>query len=115
MLKFLTLIVTVVAWSSANTYAQVNEQGADTVGRSHLDTPSISKQQKSVAEQQLIKIKIEDLPESIVKTLHGHGYSDWTIQSAYKNFVLKQYSVRLKRGNEIVFYTFDANGDRIKE
>jgi hypothetical protein len=114
MPKIIILLFVIVS-ITANTYAQVSEQGADSVGRSHLDTPSISKQQKSVAEQQLIKIKIGELPPSIVKTLQSHGYRDWTIQDAYRNIALKQYSLRLKRGNDVMFYTFDANGNRIEE
>jgi hypothetical protein len=114
MPKITIILILVTFFSGAKIYAQVNEQGADTVGRSQLDTPTISKQTKSVADQQLIKIKIEELPQNIVKTLQSHGYSGWTIQDAYKNIVLKQYSLRLKRGNEVVFYTFDANGGRVE-
>jgi hypothetical protein len=115
MLKITTLSFVTAIFCGTTTYAQVNEQGADSVGRSQLDTPTISKQKKSVAEQQLIKIKIEELPQKIVNTLQSHGYSGWTIQDAYKNIVLKQYSLRLKRGNEVVFYTFDINGQRVEE
>jgi hypothetical protein len=115
MAKITTILFLVAIFSGSKIYAQVNEQGADTVGRSQMDTPSIPKQKKSVAEQQLIKIKIDELPQNIVKTLQSHGYSGWTIQDAYKNIALSQYSLRLKRGNEVVFYTFDTNGERVKE
>lgn len=115
MPKITTILFLVAIFSGTKIFAQVNEQGVDSVGRSQLDTPTISKQKKSVADQQLIKIKIDDLPQKIVKTLQSHGYSGWTIQDAYKNIVLSQYSLRLKRGNEVVFYTFDANGERVKE
>jgi hypothetical protein len=113
MHKTIAIIFIAALFSGAKTLGQTNEHGADTVG--HPETPSISKQQKSVAAQQLIKIKVDDLPQGIVKGLQSHGYTDWIIQDAYKNIALKQYSIRLKRGSEVVFYTFDANGDRIKE
>jgi hypothetical protein len=115
MSKITTLLFVTTIFCGTKTYAQVNEQGADTVGRFQLDTPTISKQKRSVAEQQLIKIKIEALPQNIVKALQSHGYTGWTIQDAYKNIVLKQYSLRLKKGNEVVFYTFDVNGQRVEE
>jgi hypothetical protein len=114
MIKFLNLLLIIGYLSADKIYAQVNEQGVDTVGRSNLDTPSISKQQKSIAEQQLIKIKLEELPQSVINNLQRNSYKDWTIQDAYRNIVLKQYSVKLKKGNEMVFYTFDANGKRIE-
>ena len=99
---------------SVSVRAQVNEQGVDTVGRSQMDTPSTSGSRKSLAAQQLIKIKIQDLPSTITNKLQSESYRAWIIQDAYRNIVLKQYSVRLKKGNEVVFYTFDSNGKRIE-
>jgi len=112
MLKI--VVIAMALFGAVSSYAQTNEQGADTVGHP-LDTPSISKEKKSVAGQQLVKIKVADLPQNVMKTIQGHGYSDWTIQDAYKNIALNEYSVRLKHGNDVVFYTFDANGNRVKE
>ena len=95
--------------------AQVNEHGQDTVGRSQIDTASNPKSSKSIADQQLIKIKITDLPDAVLKKLKSDSYTDWIIQDAYRNIALRYYSVRLKKANRIVFYTFDSNGERIKD
>jgi len=111
---FKIVVTTLALLGAVACYAQTNEQGADTVGHP-LDTPSISKQKRSAAGQQLVKIKVADLPQNVTKTIQGHGYSDWTIQDAYKNISLNEYSVRLKRGNDVVWYTFDARGNRVKE
>jgi hypothetical protein len=110
---YLSFLLTVVVTISVQ--AQVNQHGVDSVGRSQIDTSTISESQKSVAEQQLIKIKISELPASVTNKLKTDSYQDWVIQDAYKNLVLKQYSVRLKKGNDVVFYTFNYNGERIKD
>ncbi len=115
MSKILFTCFSFLLLSAVSVRAQVNQHGADTVGRSKIDTPSIPLSQKVVTEQQLIKIKKTNLPTAIIKKLESNSYYNWQIQDAYKNIALNQYSVRLRKGNEIVFYTFDAKGDKIQD
>lgn len=58
------------------------------------------------------KIKPEELPEAVKKTLAGDDYKGWEVANAY---VSKEvYEVELKKGTEMKTFKFDKEGKLTK-
>ena len=58
-----------------------------------------------------VKVKKEDLPESIQKTLNGDEYKGWTLIATYKTKV-GEYEVELKKDALSQMVKFDKTGKR---
>jgi hypothetical protein len=61
------------------------------------------------------KIKAEDLPESVKKSLEAQEYKGWLINAAYHVASTDSYEVELKNGAETTTVKFDKEGKKIEE
>lgn len=61
-----------------------------------------------------VKIKPEELPETVKATLKGQEYSGWEISSAYKNTESSTYEVELKKATEVMTVKFDKDGKPVE-
>lgn len=60
-------------------------------------------------QEEKVKIKKEELPEAVLKTLDGDAFKGWTVSNSYK---LKdnEYEVELKKGGNTQTVKFDKDG-----
>ena len=56
-----------------------------------------------------VKIKKENLPEPVKKTLQGDGYKEWIILRAYK-LSNGEFEVALRKGNAFQTIQVDKDG-----
>lgn len=70
------------------------------------DNSSTTVQQQEEKE----KIKAEDLPEAVKKTLEGDEYRGWLINAAYHHKSKDVYEVELKNGAETKTVKLDKDG-----
>jgi hypothetical protein len=72
-------------------------------------TPSTS----AVATQDdKVKIKAEELPEAVKKSLEAQEYKGWLINAAYHVKSTDSYEVELKNGAETKTFKFDKEGKK---
>jgi hypothetical protein len=95
MFAFLALFVSVVA---------VNAQ----------ETPSPSNEAVSVQQDEKVKIKSEELPEAVKKSLEAQEYKGWLINAAYQDKKAETYEVELKNGAETKIVKFDKEGKKVE-
>jgi|SRR5437879_2907725 len=72
---------------------------------------SIKPDRTSVVQQKddKVKVKKEDLPETIKKTLEGDAFKGWAVANAYK-MSNGEYEVELKKGTNAQSIKFDKDG-----
>jgi hypothetical protein len=61
-----------------------------------------------------IKIKNEELPEAVKKTLAGDEYKGWEVSNAYMYKESGTYEVEVKKGTELKTFKFDKEGKLVK-
>lgn len=76
----------------------------------NLDQPVVAVQQ-----DEKVKIKPEELPDAVKKTLEGPEYRGWLVNAAYHNKSKKQYEVELKNGAEVLTVLFDQEGKKLEK
>ena len=94
MFAFLALFVSVIA---------VNAQ----------ENPAPSSAAVSVQQDEKIKIKSEELPEAVKKSLEAQEYKGWLINAAYHDKKTGSYDVELKNGAETRTAKFDKEGKKL--
>jgi hypothetical protein len=72
---------------------------------------SINHHSSSVTQQKedKLKIKKEELPETVKKTLEGEAFKGWALTNAYK-MNNSEYEVELKKGTNVQTVKFDKDG-----
>ncbi|HEY9044442.1 MAG TPA: hypothetical protein VIN08_01030 [Ohtaekwangia sp.] len=60
-----------------------------------------------------VKIKAEELPQTVKKALEGEDYRGWLINAAYHDKTKNTYEVELKNGAETKTVKFDKEGKKI--
>ena len=60
------------------------------------------------------KIKAEDLPEAVKKSLEAQEYKGWLINTAYHVKSTDSYEVELKNGAETKTLKFDKEGKKVE-
>ena len=60
------------------------------------------------------KIKSEELPEAVKKTLEAQEYRGWLIDAAYHVKSTDSYEVELKNGAEAKTVKFDKDGKKVE-
>lgn len=66
-----------------------------------------------LSQEKRVKIKAEDLPEAVKKTLEGDEYKGWMINAAFHHTDKDQYEVELKNGAETKTVKFDKDGKKV--
>jgi hypothetical protein len=72
-------------------------------------TPSTS---AGAAQDDKAKIKAEELPEAVKKSLEAQEYKGWLINAAYHVKSTDSYEVELKNGAETKTLKFDKEGKK---
>ncbi|SKC51574.1 hypothetical protein [Ohtaekwangia koreensis] len=60
-----------------------------------------------------VKIKAEELPQTVKKELEGEDYRGWLINAAYHDKTKNTYEVELKNGAETKTVKFDKEGKKV--
>ncbi|HEY3403411.1 MAG TPA: hypothetical protein VGK59_08500 [Ohtaekwangia sp.] len=71
------------------------------------------KSQAQVAQDDRVKIKAEELPETVKKSLEAEEYRGWLISSAHHIKSKDQFEIELKNGAETKTVTFDKEGKKV--
>lgn len=71
------------------------------------------KSQITVVQDDRVKIKAEELPQTVKKSLEAEEYRGWLINSAYHIKSKDQFEVELKNGAETKTVTFDKEGKKV--
>jgi hypothetical protein len=69
--------------------------------------------QSVTLQEERIKIKTTELPETITAALKGSEYTGWTADTAYQLKTSGHYEVTLKKGTETKTVKFDKDGNKI--
>jgi hypothetical protein len=76
-------------------------------------TPEATPSTSAVATQDdKVKIKAEELPEAVKKSLEAQEYKGWLINAAYHVKSTDSYEVELKNGAETKTFKFDKEGKK---
>ena len=65
-------------------------------------------------QDEKMKIKSEELPEAVKKTLEAQEYRGWLIDAAYHIKSTDSYEVELKNGAEAKTVKFDKDGKKVE-
>jgi hypothetical protein len=77
-------------------------------------TSAPATEQVAPAQQdEKVKIKSEDLPEAVKKSLNSDDYRGWLVSAAYEDKAKGEYEVELKNGAEVKTMKFDKEGKKI--
>ena len=66
------------------------------------------------AQEDKMKIKSEELPEAVKKSLEAQEYRGWLIDAAYHVKSTDSYEVELKNGAEAKTVKFDKDGKKVE-
>ena len=64
-------------------------------------------------QEEKVKIKPEDLPEAVKKSLDSEDYRGWLISAAYEIKSKNQFEVELKNGAETKTLVIDKDGKKV--
>lgn len=64
-------------------------------------------------QEDKVKIKAEELPQTVKTTLEGDEYRGWLINTAYHHKGKDVYEVELKNGAETKTIKFDKEGKKV--
>jgi hypothetical protein len=67
------------------------------------------------AQDDKVKIKAEELPEAVKKSLEAQEYKGWLINTAYHIKSTDTYEVELKNGAETKTFKFDKDGKKLED
>lgn len=83
------------------------------------EAPATDQQQPSTSavapQDDKVKIKSDELPETVKKSLEAQEYKGWLINAAYHNKAADTYEVELKNGAETKTVKFNKDGKKINE
>ena len=68
---------------------------------------------EQTAQQDKVKIKAEELPQTVKTSLEGEEYRGWLINAAYHHKTADTFEVELKNGAETKTIKFDKEGKKI--
>jgi hypothetical protein len=68
----------------------------------------------SPQQDEKVKIKSEELPEAVKKSLEAQEYKGWLINAAYQDKKAETYEVELKNGAETKVVKFSKDGKKIE-
>ncbi len=66
-----------------------------------------------VQQQERVKVKTEDLPEAVKKSLASEDYRGWLISAAYEVKSKNRFEVELKNGAETKTVIVDKEGNKV--
>jgi hypothetical protein len=75
--------------------------------------PAAPATESTQLQDEKTKIKAEELPQTVKKSLEGEDYRGWLINAAYHNKTKGTYEVELKNGAETKTVKFDKEGKKI--
>jgi hypothetical protein len=117
MKKLFVMLITAGCFAGFNANAQATDVSMDTSKVNvSPEEPNRDTYNSTVAieKNDLIKIRISELPAMVSQTLGNSDYTDWTIVSAYRTKESDQYLVDVKKGSQTRSYWFDKNGNRLE-
>jgi len=97
--------VMIAAAALLGSVAFVNAQQTPTESNNAVAAPA------EVQQGEKVKIKSEELPEAVKKSLEAQEYRGWMISSAYK--AGDTYEVELKNGAETKTVKFNKDGKKV--
>jgi hypothetical protein len=71
------------------------------------------KSQALISQDDRVKIKAEELPQTVKKSLEAEEYRGWLISSAFHIKSKDQFEIELKNGAETKTVTFDKEGKKV--
>ena len=80
---------------------------ADAISYPVNQTPAAQQDEK-------VKIKPEELPEAVKKSLEMADYRGWLVDAAYKDTAKETYEVHLKNGAETKIVKFNKDGKKVE-
>jgi len=99
------------------TFANAQTSSTPSTGDNSSSSSSVSTAPSSTAttdqQDSRVKIKSEDLPEAVKKSLNSEDYRGWLISSAYEDKAKGQYEIEVKNGAEVKTLKFDKDGKKI--
>jgi hypothetical protein len=69
--------------------------------------------EQTAQQDDKVKIKAEELPQTVKTALEGEEYRGWLINSAYHHKTADTFEVELKNGAETKTIKFDKEGKKI--
>jgi hypothetical protein len=75
--------------------------------------PAPAATESTQMQDEKVKIKAEELPQTIKKQLEGEDYRGWLINAAYHDKTKNTYEVELKNGAETKTVKFDKDGKKV--
>jgi hypothetical protein len=76
-------------------------------------TAAVSEQTVSVNQEEKVKIKAEELPQTVKTALEGEEYRGWLINAAYHHKTADTFEIELKNGAETKTIKFDKEGKKV--
>lgn len=130
MKKIFAMLITAGCFVGFHAKAQVNDMSTDTASvstqqpgdqTSDQNDDSYQNQNRDkynsvspVNKNDMIKIRISELPSMVTQTLGNSDYAGWTIVNAYRTKGNDQYLVEVKKDSQTRSYWFDKNGNRLE-
>jgi hypothetical protein len=130
MKKIFAMLITAGCFAGFHANAQVNDMSTDTArvntqqpGNQTGDQNDDSNLNQNrdrynsvtpTDKNDMIKIRISELPSMVTQTLGNSDYAGWTIVNAYRTKGNDQYLVEVKKGSQTRSYWFDKNGNRLE-
>jgi hypothetical protein len=97
----------------AGSLTLANAQTTESTPATENSSVSTSTTTTTASQDEKVKIKSEDLPEAIKKSLNSDDYRGWLISAAYEDKAKGQYEVEVKNGAEVKTLKFDKEGKKI--
>jgi glucose/arabinose dehydrogenase len=90
---------------------------ASVVAVNAQENPAPAPSTSAVAPQQddKMKIKSDELPEAVKKSLEAQEYKGWLINAAYHHKTADTYEVELKNGAETKTVKFTKDGKKLED
>lgn len=104
MFAFAAVVASVIA---------VNAQDASSSSSSSATSTPSSAAVSTDQQGDKAKIKADELPDAVKKSLEAQEYKGWLINTAYEDKKAGTYEVELKNGAETKTIKFDKEGKKI--
>ena len=123
------MLITAGCFAAFSANAQVNDMSSDTARVNTQQPGDLNDDQSDnnvnqnrdkynsvtpTDKNDMIKIRISELPSMVTQTLGNSDYAGWTIVNAYRTKGNDQYLVEVKKGSQTRSYWFDKNGNRLE-
>ena len=109
-MKKLIIPALAIFLSGASVSAQVVDTTQSYQQAGRVDNPG---QLKSQQDGDFTKIKSDELPDAVKRSLQGTQYNNWNVSSAYRNGNTNQYRIEMRNGSQSKIYLFDNAGKRL--